>query len=855
MAATLLQALATVHFGDLSTDAFLNATQAGRPADAPGPLEVRSTSQERLQACLSASDGRLIWEGPIPRSDKPGRFIVINPYDVTKLTHKDPEELETGKGLTADTIAEVSGIFVEVDEALDGGRLAIEEQARIYDRVEADTGLRFSTAVLSGDHRESARGQLKDGEVLEVGKSLHIVIATRWQGAGPEALRLRQEATDALCAIAGADPLVRDVARKQRVGGVVARLDGRVRVQTCLRADTSAVFDLQDVRDRLVAYAEQLGINVQVRLEAMQLAFQCRQKAKAWVKAAEQGNSVSMVADEAAETLRELALSIRQEGVVRPEHIALINAIGVPKGQVAVTTQSGATRVIATGHGEGWDHETTILTHTSGQSGLAGTLWTTMRRGYRVPDVHCIGHADAHASAYLRGWRGGFSIHCPSCGTIESAPIGWASQGHTASKTVDGSAQDLYAAPEPPGLGTGKAKLYVPAPGEMEAYYAAQVAECQARADERAHKALHDPMEMAKGLHFDLLVRSDDVMDRVASERADLLAEQVMNDLSDDPVKQGIVRVIHSRVDIEYMNNPDKLDGLISLDEQLVELALTRYAEKGGECPNGPIGTRGIEGGMKIWRLPCRRRTCAVCGPRWRRAERAAIAASIATLGEGWLGASIVETDADDRQFRRWAGKDLTKRALLRVRFSPTEIVTLLLWAKGSEPSKRTADRFVRTRFVRDWADVVADKIIETVQPGPDQQAVSGTPALTEQINALRDTLLGRKKNAVADQPTFTTMGSAEALQERVNNNIQKPFHVRKVIGGSVRKGFTVDVNDAADDFGREATPAPASIVTKALEESHFFRGQAKKKTIIHYDRDGFISLVPDTDEPVRSTS
>lgn len=829
MSTSLVQALADTHFGDLSTDAFLNATQAGRPVDAPGPLAVRSTGQERLQACLAAPEGRLIWEGPIPRSEKPGHFFIVNPYATKLLTHKDPEELKNGKGLTADTIAEISGVFVEVDEALDGGRLAIEEQAKIYDQIEADTGLRFSTAVLSGDHRESARGQLNEGEVLEVGKSLHVVIACRWQGAGPDALKLRQEATDALCAIAGADPLVRDVARKQRVGGVVARLDGKVRVQTCIRADSTAVFDLQDVRDRLVAYAASLGINVQARLEAMHTAFQARQKAKAWLKAAEQGNVSTFEADEAARDLRDLALEIRVSGVVLPSQRKLMGIIGVPKGQVAVTTPSGATRVIATGHGAGWDASTTVLTHTSGQSGLPHALWATHRRDYRVPDVHCPQHADAHASAYLTKWSGGggYSIHCPSCGRIDSAAI-----------LLPGQVVPEFKSAK---QGAGPIKIFTPE--EADARHKAQQAQIQREHEEFVKAEQASAKYKARGLHHGLLLQAQAVLDLVEPEIRVETGDRLLAGLLADSDENQAECLDCSLVDTLGTNPnkvpPDPLDtqpaGSI-IPAHLVELAMTRYRELGCDCKRGPTAVQtGAGGKLKTFKLACRARTCDVCGPRGRRAERAAIAGSIEALGEGWAMA-LMPDPQHENQLGRWVGKD-QNRVVLTVKISPTHALTLLAWAPGHGPETRTRRKLDAAFPVKVWADQLFDLIDEDVHPGERERAVQGTQWLCVQINAVKAELLRiKKKDPMA--PTGGTLITAATPKDVVKA-------VKQALGPDFYEGLP-DKNDPkpgvketrfvrnpkgkvmAPDWqpGRVATPEELSA---ACANAEIFKGRKRK--------------------------
>lgn len=254
---TLVDAYASVHWGTISPESVLDAILGGRP---PGdaPIVVTSASRPEIDQACAHPRGRLVWEGPIPRSAKPGRFVVSQPYTAWKLTNADDYDLMVGRGVIDDHVCDVGSILCEVDEALDGGLMPLEDQAALYDAIEADTGLRFSVAVLSGDGRESAKVALLPGETLDTGKSLHVWILVRWAGTGTDVLRWRQEAADALCALAGSDPAVRDLARKMRLGGVRAELDKRVRVQTAIRADR-VVHDLKDVRDRLVELCARRG--------------------------------------------------------------------------------------------------------------------------------------------------------------------------------------------------------------------------------------------------------------------------------------------------------------------------------------------------------------------------------------------------------------------------------------------------------------------------------------------------------------------------------------------------------------------------------------------------------------------
>jgi len=814
---TLLSALDQIPFGDISPQAFIAATQAGRPVDASSPIVTREAPTERLEAAWAAKAGRWLWEGPIPRSQKAGRYIVTNPYSCTRLKSRDPRELLNGLGLTSDAIGEISGICTEVDEALDGGRLAISEQARIYDEIEQATGLRFSAAVMSGDHRDSARSLLKkESETLEPGKSLHVWISTIWEPITPASLALRQEATDALCSLVGGDPATRDIARKMRLGGVVARLDGRVRVQTCLRADASAVYSLKAVRDALVGLCAVRGVDVPVALEALQVAAQCRKRAAAWGNAAELGKVSRTEADAAAEALEQIALEVRQRGSVLPSNRGFMAILGTPKGQVTVTTLSGSTRSISTGHADGWDASTTILTHTSGREGTASSLWSSMRRGYRVPDVHCIGHADAHASAYLTEWHGTFTIHCPSCGKIRSGSA--STQGTSPSGLIDLIESDdivIASAIQP-------RPLQPVIRGMTQAELEAQAAETIRLADESRAAYAARPQTIAHNLHERFLASAPEVLELVADEvrlhdsvyQLAGLEADLLGDSSECP-SYSHIGDIGSNSDI--------------LPPHLMELARERFEEVAQTCKRGPLACTPMpEGRLRMQRLACRARGCPECGPRGRRAERAAIAASVKGLGPEWRCAQLLVL-GDEKQLRRWVGES-KDRVVLTVKINAVDDVTLLAWAQGQTLSTRTRARLGDEHPVATWAETLADLIQDNVQPGERQRAVSGTPWITRQINAIKKELLQIRKRENVVKKCFITKAKSSEARARVMDEIEGHAFLASE-SGSVRTRLGEIAEIGVDLEGAGYRLATMDELLSACRKAKIFRGQAHRST------------------------
>ena len=624
---SLVEALATVHFGDITSNDYLAAIYAGR--DPTIPLAVRSAPKPLLDAAWGDPKGVVVWEGPIPDREGggciAGRYIVANPYSTEKVGDYDADSLSVGAGLTDAAVAEITTIAAETDEAEDGGLMPIVDQARLYDGIERDAGITFAAAVLSGDKRDGVDGlaRVKPYEVVKEGKSLHVFLAVRACPPNEANLRLRREAVDALVALASSDPACRDLSRKMRFGGVVARgtgaAKGVVRVQTLIRAEPVA-YDLQDLRDRLVGLAIARGIDVSSRIEALQFVARTRGTAKAWLKAAEAGTVGTEEATDAAETLRDAALRVRKAGKVLDAQTRIVEAVGRPKGRVVVTTSSGATRELTLVSGA-WDPGTTIITHTDGSTGTADQLWNTHLRGKRVPDIHCVGHADAHASAFLTRRKGGlFAVHCPTCEVLQSSPVASCRQA-SARPTIEeaDAAEDVLAGCEPtPEVVAGRLN--------RDGRYAEVLvlAETVCSPSEAMYQEIEDALAGMAGDERDaaeqlaLGVYKDHIADREA-------AAKVVHPLSLAGAKKAMVLAgtlvapIRAKLRAQGLPLPD---------------------------PKKPCGVHlGLhhfgDGHVATMRLPCKRNSCPACGPIVVARRIAAVLCSPITAGGIVVGAPM----------------------------------------------------------------------------------------------------------------------------------------------------------------------------------------------------------------------
>lgn len=791
---SLVEALQTVHYGALSTADFVAAVYAGAPA--PDEIVVATKLSSAPQATSA------FWAGKIPQDDgyALGLYWVAAPYRRQAIEGLDPYSLAHGRGLKTDDLSAFPCVFTEVDEAPEGGPLSLERQAALFDALELETGLRVAAACLSGDTRPSAVEAA--GRPVKAGKSIHVYIATWGDPSSPEDRQIRQECADLLCVLVGGDPACRDAARKARLGGQIARTPqgeepARARVQTVLRAEQVA-YPLREIHTRLKAAAEARGITVKQALDALETCGRLRAGARSWEEKSKQGVVSSQEAADAAETLRELALEIRMGGEVKASHRRLIALVGAPKGKIAVTPVGGGdARVIDTGHSDGaWDAATTILTHSSGQSGTAEQLWASLRRDWRVPDIHCISHADARPSAYLRRWGSdanpGFTVHCPTCGKISSKRgSGLTKEELQLDTSLDGIA-DLSPAP------AKQAPAPAPAPAVVTAVAPAPVAEVapvskgkrapQRRVAPPAPKVKQAPetaSRVASDLHASLLAEAE--AKRLASYavRRPLYAAHLdlVDDDLDSPLTPQAVAVAQAPVplpdDLVEWKAEDVCDSLHYGKTALEKLEGHAREIGASFCVRGPIlhTARHDRDSIVSSRLSCWSAGCPACAPRLKDALRAALVGWAKANLRGFHGLIVDlplnRAGAARTGISRWSAagapdkndpsRRLTRAALGCERDLGVETL-VLAWESPQDAPKGALRAHLDELGALDLppdceASYVLDRLAADIDLDAHRTAVTGKRKLlrgsglpVSQVAELRDALLGRARGASAQE-------------------------------------------------------------------------------------------------------
>jgi len=331
------------------------------------------------------------------------------------------------------------------------------------------------------------------------------------------------------------------------------------------------------------------------------------------------------------------------------------------------------------------------------------------------------------------------------------------------------------------------------------------------KAEREASEAryLSSPKGKADAKHRQALLESPEVLDQVQPE---ILAEDaaritagIIADLSDPPAKEPLsfgqgglpqsefeAGFLEDMIgdsaecpDYSLKSNIGTNPGILAttpaaepIPAHLVELALTRYRESGSSCKRGPTATQpGGQGFLRAFGLACWARTCEVCGPRRRRAERASIAGSVEALGSDWMMAKM-HSRPDEKNLRRWAGEG-TDRVVLVVKLSPSEEVTLLSWAPGHGPEVRMSRRLEEARPVKDWANTLFNLIQEDVHPRERERAVRGTQWLCIQINGLKKELLRIKKRdpMAPSGGTLITAAKAKEVFRAVLNALGEDYY------------------------------------------------------------------------------
>lgn len=802
---TIRSALDTVVFGDYKTVDFFKAITCGLP---PAP-ECTGLSEERhLDKIWPQIGARFFWAGEIPDA-KIGTYVVANPYSCDRVGERDPGLVKVGSGLRTNQIRQIAVIQVEVDEGLDGTPLSLSTQADAYDRLEAATGLQFAAIVLSGDGRDSAKKLVRDWQTLSVGKSIHAFLAIQGGYATPEGERLRHRAASALCAILSADYACRDLPRKMRLGGTKTRRNDQVRFQTLLRVGKRS-YPLSMVVERLEEYARALGVDIAEDERKHNAAKQLRNAANVWIKAAINGTEPSELAEAAAATLRGIALEARQYPLTDDQR-ALIAAVGLPAGKTLSTTKTSKVGQYS-GHmlsQAGWLPDEVIVRTSKGIEGTVTYMWQNYRKGRgrdeKVPSLHCPFHDDKKASAFLAMSpdKSHFRLICTSCRSIPSALLNKKSKPGSMP-----SAEDLL-----DGVEVSELETMAPQP----AFYVLTEEEVASRAARTEATWRHD-------LKHNLRLRAYETSkaERESLPEVDRLVGQILSPA-------------HIEMAVQDFGIEDEVERprLVLLEEKTKEVlaqALALFDDAMGKCQRGPGVYRAQEGKVTEWRLPCGSRECDICGPRLRRAEKAAISAVVGHLPEGWMGGCLVgEDDMSPTSMDAWQQDMPSKRHWIRLAVDGDSTLTILLWAPEGTPSsavlKNVDSAFLAPTHL--WGVALSQVISAESKPRRHARAVRGS--LATMARSTRDYLLGKRLPLPSTGKAFITKASAREVRSKVTEGLEQiGFTVvtlpwdRRAGDGAITRGEHLQVVDCYGD------KASASEVESVMSDLGIFQGQKR---------------------------
>lgn len=249
---SIRHALDTIPYGVFGPNDFLASIYSGRGEHDHAHF-VRGSKGDPAESDIYT------WVGPIPEAL--GLYCILNPYRTETVPYDSHEAITNGTGLRHRDIGMICAVVAEDDEG------TIDEQVARWDALEAETGLR-GVVVMSGDARpESIAAAGVDAASVRPGKSIHWTLPLRWMTPTKRSLATRQAIADHLTAITFGDPQVRDLARKQRMGGVLVEERGQHRIQTMLRGGEAV--NAADALTALVTYCERHGVDVHGRIQAL----------------------------------------------------------------------------------------------------------------------------------------------------------------------------------------------------------------------------------------------------------------------------------------------------------------------------------------------------------------------------------------------------------------------------------------------------------------------------------------------------------------------------------------------------------------------------------------------------------
>ncbi len=561
--------------------------------------------------------------------------------------------------------------FVEIDH------LRREEQEARYHALSLATGLQWCLWVFTG------------------GKSVHAYLrfATPLEAGDP----LWKEVQELLIVILVGDTKITNASRLMRLPGWA----GADRHQPVVHYDPTVGYEAEDVRDRLVEYAAQMGItDVKKTLKVLRLAERLDQKAK-------------QEDEDDAQQLQEQATLLRsRRGDPDDADIELAHTMLGRRVQKVTNTLGQPVILWSSGSGESQWLTPDQVAHYSG-----------LGVGTRCDAPCCVGRFKMDAQVYETD---PVRLTCFRCDI------------HYYEPTHGGTDDDIDL--------TEVDMLDVDAViDSLDGGDSTPVSHEEARVS---------PIEEV----YDRIQELED------EEHRDLVA-RLTSSFDHEGFEADIDRMFGRDVPGSLVERENRLEGTSPVDEdpEVSEAKRAYFSMEPGfkQCGSAPTLHRGDSTPViTSTRGMCFRTSCIVCGPKMVKALRASasvmLRVAIEQTGLTWDGAVIhgLRKGTASKAVQRWVKAAPERRMLLGFATAPETVVHLVLWAAGHKPTGKLLDHLKARDMVE--IDEVPHQVIDRLAADIDLDAwrvsgkratiLRGTQPIKGAVAGLRDAVLGRSR-------------------------------------------------------------------------------------------------------------
>lgn len=617
------------------------------------------------------------------RQRRQGLLSRTDAIDNMKLLHS---------GIGNDQVVLHPFAFVEIDH------LRREEQEARYHALSLATGLQWCLWVFTG------------------GKSVHAYLrfATPLEAGDP----LWKEIQELLIVVLVGDTKITNASRLMRLPGWA----GADRQQPVVHYDPTVGYEAEDVRDRLVEYAAQMGItDVKKTLKVLRLAERLDQKAK-------------HEDEDDARQLQEQARLLRsRRGDPDDADIELAHTMLGRRVQKVTNTLGQPVVLWSSGSGESQWLTPDQVAHYGG-----------LGVGTRCDAPCCVGRFKMDAQVY------------------ETAPVRltcFRCDIHYYEPTHVGTDDDIDL--------TEVDMLEVDAViNSLDGGDSTPVSQEEARVS---------PMEEV----YDRIQELED------EEHRELVARLTAS-FDHEGFEADIDRMFGRNVPASLVEEENRLEGTSPVDEdpEVGEAKRAYFGMEPGfkQCGSAPTLHRGDSTPViTSTRGMCFRTSCIVCGPKMVKALRASASVMLRVAIEQtrltWDGAVIhgLRKGTASKAVQRWVMAAPERRMLLGFATNPDSVVHLVLWADGNEPTGKLLDHLKAHDMVE--IDEAPDQVIDRLAADIDLDAwrgsgrratiLRGTQPIKGAVAGLRDAVLGRSRaRGKSIDPSKVIVATMEAAPE-----------------------------------------------------------------------------------------